>query len=344
MVGATGSDQVANASTAGLIFNALTNALSITGNVTGSNLNTTGGNISTTGTVVSGNIINTGEFSAQGNVALNTVTGGISAILLSTGTITLGGTSQTGAITIGRSSANITLTLGTGATGTGNTKTVNIGVNGSTGSNTVITVGPSTGNGNVSFTANTTIAVANTSGSAFSVAGNITGGNLTVGTGNVNLGNIVNNNAGNGVGNIGSSTNYFDTVFAKATSAQYADLAEKYRADRDYIPGTVVSFGGEREVTESLIDSDRKVAGVISKNPSYVMNAGLSAEYLATVALMGRVHVKVLGPVRKGDMMVSAGNGCARSDPDPKTGALLGKSLEDHPGPNGIIEIVVGRV
>jgi hypothetical protein len=121
-------------------------------------------------------------------------------------------------------------------------------------------------------------------------------------------------------------------------------LAEKYTADADYAPGTVVSFGGNNEITLSVWDSDRRVAGVVSTNPSYLMNAGLDAEHVAVVALQGRVACRVQGPVRKGDMMVSAGNGAARSEADPKTGAVIGKALENFSGESGTIEVVVGRI
>jgi hypothetical protein len=161
-------------------------------------------------------------------------------------------------------------------------------------------------------------------------------------TGNVTLGNIVNAGA-NGVGNIGSATTYFNTVFAKATSAQYADLAEKYTADAEYAPGTVVAFGGDREVTVSSVDADRAVAGVVSTNQSYIMNEGLEAEHVATVALTGRVPTRVTGTVKKGDMMVSAGYGVARAEADPRVGTVIGKALENHEGSEGVIEVVVGR-
>jgi len=160
--------------------------------------------------------------------------------------------------------------------------------------------------------------------------------------GNVTLGNLVNSGA-NGVGNIGSSTTYFNTVFAKATSAQYADLAEKYTADAEYAPGTVVVFGGTAEVTVDAIDGDRKVAGVVSTNPSYTMNSGLEAAHVATIALTGRVPCMVVGPVRKGDLMVAAGLGRARAEADPKVGSVIGKALEDFDGAEGTIEVVVGR-
>ena len=145
------------------------------------------------------------------------------------------------------------------------------------------------------------------------------------------------------MGNIGSSSNYFNTVFAKATSAQYADLAEKYTADAEYAPGTVLVFGGSAEVTVDAVVGDTKVAGVVSTNPSYTMNSGLESEHVATVALTGRVPCMVIGPVRKGDLMVAAGLGRAQSAVDPKVGSVIGKALEDFDGAEGLIEVVVGR-
>ena len=175
------------------------------------------------------------------------------------------------------------------------------------------------------------------------VTGNITGGNLSVGTGTVTVGNIVNAN-GNAIGNIGSSTLYFNTVFAKATSAQYADLAEMYEADQFIPSGTVVCFGGNKEVTVCSEDASRRVAGVISTNPSYIMNAGLLGDCVVAVALTGRVPCRVTGAVRKGDMMVSTGDGRARAEENPATGSVIGKALADFDGADGVIEVVVGRL
>ena len=173
--------------------------------------------------------------------------------------------------------------------------------------------------------------------------GNITGGNLSVSTGTITAGNIVNAN-GNGVGNIGSATGYFNTVFAKATSAQYADLAEMYEADQNIEPGTVVCFGGAKEVTTCGEDACRRVAGVVSTNPSYLMNSGQTGDHVVAVALQGRVPVKVTGLVRKGDMMVAAGDGRARAEANPAVGAVIGKALADFDGQDGVIEVVIGRV
>ena len=182
-----------------------------------------------------------------------------------------------------------------------------------------------------------------------SVTGNITGGNLTTaGILTVNSGaaaTAIVNGAGNAVGNIGSSSVFFNRLFAQATTALYADLAENYLGDADYTSGTVLDFGGNQEVTISTVDSSKRVAGVVSTNPAHLMNAGVVGEHVVTVALIGRVPVSVTGTVRKGDLMVSAGDGTARAVTiaSPKVGTIIGKSLEDFDGDKGTIEIVIGK-
>jgi hypothetical protein len=151
------------------------------------------------------------------------------------------------------------------------------------------------------------------------------------------------NGATNGTGNIGASGAAFNTVFAKATTAQYADLAEKYAADADYEPGTVVMFGGAHEITRCDHDMSSAVAGIISTNPAYLMNSNLQATYIAEVALVGRVPCLVQGPVNKGDLLVSAGNGQARTEKNPAPGTILGKAIEHFDGDTGVIEVAVGR-
>jgi len=149
-------------------------------------------------------------------------------------------------------------------------------------------------------------------------------------------------------GNIGQSDNTFNTIFAAtfsgtATTARYADLAEKYSADADYEPGTVLHFGGEAEVTLCDTDMCRKVAGVVTTAPAHLMNSELGG-VAAAIALQGRVPCKVVGPVAKGDMMVSAGNGRARAEANPVVGSVIGKSLENFDGAEGVIEVAVGRL
>jgi len=146
----------------------------------------------------------------------------------------------------------------------------------------------------------------------------------------------------NGSQDIGSVTNPFGAIYGVASSAQYADLAENYAADAEYAPGTVVSFGGDAEVTSST-DADARVAGVVSTNPAYTMNSDLVADHVVTVAFTGRVPCKVTGTVRKGDLMVSAGNGLARAEANPAPGTIIGKALANHDGAEGTIEVVVGR-
>ena len=342
-----------------------TGLASVTGNVIGGNI-TTAGQVSATGNITGGNlsgtsIVGTLTTATQTNITSVGTLGSLTVTANVTGgnVLTGGIVSATGNITGGNLSG--TSIVGTLTTAT-QTNITSVGTLGSltvtanvTGGN-ILTGGLISATGNITSAANIsgsnligTIATASQTSitavgtlTSLSVTGNVTSGNLSVGTGTITGGNIVNSNA-NGVGNIGSATTYFNTVFAKATSAQYADLAEKYTADAAYEPGTVVSFGGAKEVTITASSPDRRVAGVVSTNPSYIMNGGLEAEFVATVALTGRVPTKVVGPVRKGDLMVSAGNGQARADTDPQVGTVIGKALEDFDGVDGVIEVVVGR-
>jgi hypothetical protein len=216
------------------------------------------------------------------------------------------------------------------------------GIVSSYGDSNVTTLLGAFGSNNISTTGNVTTGNVLISGVA-SAAGNITSsGSLTVNSSD-NATAIVNGGS-NGVGNIGSSSTYFNTLFAKATSAQYADLAEMYLSDSKYAPGTVVSFGGAQEITVSTADADARVAGVISTQPAYRMNSGLEGEHALPVALTGRVPCSVVGSVSKGDMMVSAGSGAARSESAPAMGTVIGKALQNFDGDQGIIEIVVGRL
>jgi len=150
---------------------------------------------------------------------------------------------------------------------------------------------------------------------------------------------------------LGTSALKFGTVYANAvssiaSSAKYADLAENYLADAEYEEGTVVVFGGEQEVTLAHTKGDRRIAGVISAHPAYLMNSELEGEFIGTIALQGRVPVKVLGKVHKGDLLVtSAIPGYAIVDNDPKVGTVIGKAVANKTTDDrGTVEVVVGRV
>lgn len=149
-------------------------------------------------------------------------------------------------------------------------------------------------------------------------------------TGNITIvnGNLIPNT--NGIANIGSPGSSFNTVHAVATSAKYADLAEIYKSDTVYEYGTVVVFGGAAEITITNEFADHRVAGVISQNPAYLMNN--AAEGLP-VALRGRVPVRVIGPVAKGDLLVTSTTpGYARSvGSDTGYGArIFAKAIEEN--------------
>ena len=141
---------------------------------------------------------------------------------------------------------------------------------------------------------------------------------------------------------IGTSSKGYSTVHAKATSAQYADLAEIYETDNNYEVGTVVVFGGTKEITTTDQKYDTRVAGVISENPAYIMNSKSDGQ---PVALAGKVKCKVHGTISKGTMLVaSEKTGCATQSEHPPVGSVIGKALESYNSDEtGVIDIVVGR-
>lgn len=173
--------------------------------------------------------------------------------------------------------------------------------------------------------------------------GEFTTSGLTLGSYSLSAGNILNTNA-NGVGNIGSVGGYFNRVFATATTAQYADLAEIYESDQEYEPGTVVIFGGNKEITLSTQSHDPRVAGVISTDPAYLMNSKTSG---LPVALTGKTPCKVQGPVLKGDRLVASNQPGVAAKLERglwQPGCIIGKSLEDI-GTDTIatINVAIGR-
>ena len=187
-----------------------------------------------------------------------------------------------------------------------------------------------------------------TTGTVTSVAtgDGITGGTITgSGTISVDLSDTETftstNTASKAVVRDGSGNFAAGTITATATQAQYADLAEKYEADAEYEPGTVVVFGGEKEITSCKDQGSHAVVGVISTDPAYMMNSEAEGQY---VALTGRVPCKVTGPVAKGDLLVaSSEEGHAEVNNDAKPGTIIGKAIGENPEGNGpaIIEVLV---
>ena len=136
----------------------------------------------------------------------------------------------------------------------------------------------------------------------------------------------------------------------EATTAKYADLAERYAADAPYEEGTVVMFGGEAEVTSATGYGSTKIAGVVSTKPAFAMNetAG-NSETHPYIALQGRVPCKVIGPVSKGDVLVASEvTGVATvwldDATDPRMTAYIGIAIEDKASDTaGYVEVKVGK-
>jgi len=142
----------------------------------------------------------------------------------------------------------------------------------------------------------------------------------------------------------GSIRGYWSLDGSSRLEATYADLAEYYESDQEYRPGTVLVFGGTKEVTTSNILNDTRLAGVVTTNPAYIMNREQTGTR-ACVALIGRVPCWVVGRVKKGDMLTTASTpGCAVKAMNPTLGAIIGKALEDKDyGEAGVIQVAVGR-
>ena len=224
-----------------------------------------------------------------------------------------------------------------GATGTFTGTTINAATIGNAGA---------TLTGTIQTAAQTNITSVGTL-TGLTLSGNISGTGVTLtGTSSLN-GTVSTNNIlpfGNANANIGSTSLRFNTVFAKATSAQYADLAEIYIADDNYPPGTVVVFGGQKEITVTNTAHDTRVAGVISTNPAYLMNSEVQG---LPVALTGRVPCLVQGPINKGELLVTGLKAGTAQKINParfQPGCVVGKSIENIPDDElKLIEIVVGR-
>jgi hypothetical protein len=123
-----------------------------------------------------------------------------------------------------------------------------------------------------------------------------------------------------------ASANITANIFnGTATAARYADLAEKYLADQEYETGTVVMIGGEKEVTECAVG--KRAIGVVSANPAYMMNSELEGG--TYIALKGRVPVKVVGSVKKGDNLIAGENGTAISG-SAESNAVFAVALESN--------------
>jgi hypothetical protein len=356
-----GTFTAGNLSTAGTV--------GATGNITGGNI-ITGGIVHAIGNVSGANLLGShanGTSSinmpaASGNINLS-VSGNANIIVVTgTGANVAGYLTVTGNITGGNAN------LGNAATanffiGSGNNLSNIQGANVSgqvTFAATANAVAGANVSGQVTFAATANaVAGANVSGqvtfaaTANAVAGANVSGTVANATYAVTAGSTTTVTTGGSVttttitsgatATAGTITGNWSLGVGSKLNATYADLAECYEADREYEPGTVLMFGGTKEVTLAS-DATNKVAGVVSTNPAYVMNSLCPGVYIATIALQGRAPCKVRGTIHKGDMLIAGGDGFARPTASPLMGTVIGKSLEDFNGVIGIIECAVGRL
>lgn len=182
---------------------------------------------------------------------------------------------------------------------------------------------------------------------SLAVTGNITSGNVFANSGTVRATTLYGTALTTGANSTaGSITGNWSLTSGSRLNATYADLAEYYCADDKYEPGTVLQFGGIEEVTLAE-ENTTKIAGIVTTNPAYVMNTTLACEeHAVMIALAGRVPCKVKGPVFKGDMLVSAGEGYAKvSSTTPMIGTVIGKAIQSYPhSGETTIEVMVGRL
>jgi len=357
LITASGNVTGGNILTAGIV--------SAGGNITAPNfignvIPPAGGSVSTTGNITGGNLLTSGIMSATGNAtAGNLITAGLLTV---TGNIQGGNVRTAGLIT---ATGNITggnILFGTGiVSGTGNITGGNIlfgsGLVSGTGN---VYSGYIYGNGSQLTGVSSAVSVQKISNGTTEANVGSSGGNLTIsvgGTSNVMVAATtgivvtglstpsIEKTGTNAVGNIGSASSYFNRLFATATTALYADVAERFAADEELAPGTVVELGGTAEITRSQQDLSENVFGVISTRAAYLMNGGAGEDNThPPVAMTGRVPVQVVGVVRKGDRLVSAGSGMARAAQPGEATAfnVIGRALVDKltPGP-GTIEAIV---
>ena len=331
VVSATGN--VIGANFIGNVIPPAGGAVSTTGNITGGNL-LTGGLISATATITGGNIATAGFVSATGNVTGGNINGGAmyGTLLSVTGNVNSGNLRSAGLVSVAgniTSAANIagTYIIGNGSQLTGISAAVSVSQIQNGTSNAKI--GVVDGNLSIGIAGTSNVVVIDTT---------------TIYTSAVSVNSIAHTGT-NATGNIGSSSSYFNRLFATATTALYADVAERFAADEFLEAGTVVELGGAAEITRSRTELSENVFGVISTRAAYLMNGGAGEDDThPPVAMTGRVPVKVIGVIHKGDRLVSAGSGIARAAQSGEATAfnVIGRSLVDKTTPeSGTIEAIV---
>jgi len=331
---ATYATSAGTATTAGTVTTAAQPNITSTGTLTGVNVS----GVAYLGSSITGDIVVLGAGGGNLNSSASNITlygaTGVGLKLGTNGSMTNGiQISTTGVVT---TTGNLSVggTLSGAATGLTSIPGANV-----TGTVANATYATSAGTATSATTATTAGTVTTAAQPNITSVGTLTSLTLTATTGTLTV-PIITTGANSTAGTI---TGNWSLSAGSQLRATYADLAEYYAGESNIEPGTVVSFGGEQEV--QICDSymSRLVAGIVTTNPAYVMNTDISCEYPIAIALQGRIPAKVIGPIKRGDMMVSANNGYAISCNNPEMGTVLGKALTDFTGESGTIEIMVGR-
>lgn len=298
------------------------------------------------GTTTFGAVTITGNLTANNSTITNGITADTITVRLATVTdlatiananVTTAniGTTNTTTISAGSQSTSGTLTGVWTANGSGTANSVAGTSMWITGGNLVISGGASLGirTDNYYYANGTPISFAGTynNGNVFDY---LTGSNsVTRFTGAISVSSITTANittGGSGTG--GQLTGNWTLTANSRLQATYADLAERFEADAYYDAGTVVELGGDKEVTSVQYELSEDVFGVVSDTAAYLMNSGAgSDETHPPIAVSGRVNVKVIGTVKKGQRLVSAGKGIARAALPGEATAFntIGRSLVD---------------
>jgi len=291
-----------------------------------------------TSTTTFGSVSVTGNLQANNITAVNAIVGDTITVRLAT--VSANATIANASITTGNIGTLNTQIITTGGNGTGGTITGTWTANGSANSFVIGSGNIYVSNiGNVWGVKTDKYMYAN--GDPISFAGTYNNSNVSdylVGansvvqfTGNIAPGRVttqvITAGANTTTANI---TGNWSLTAGSRLNATYADLAERFAADEVYDAGTVVELGGEQEITAVQYELSEDVFGVVSDTAAYLMNsdAGPDATH-PPIAVGGRVQVKVIGKVRKGQRLVSAGNGIARAAKDDEATAFntIGRAL-----------------
>ena len=297
-----------------------------------------------------GTVSVTGNLQANNITAVNGLYGDTITVRLAT--VTANATIANAAITTGNIGTLNTQVITTGANTSAGTITGTWTANGGLAGNTLIVT-----NGNlVAVTGVKTDNYYYANGNPFNPTGTYNNGNVfdyLVGansvvqfTGNIAPGQVttqvITAGANTTTANI---TGNWSLTTGSRLNATYADLAERFEADAYYDAGTVVEMGGEKEITAVQYELSDDVFGVVSDTAAYLMNSGAGDDTThPPIAVGGRVKVKVIGIVKKGQRLVSAGNGIARAAKPGEATAfnIIGRALENKTTiDTGVVEAFV---